>query len=36
MSQLPVKGWYEIVGNHTLGDAILERLVHNVYRSAQW
>ena len=31
-SQLPVDRWYEIVGNPTLADAILDRLVHNAYR----
>jgi DNA replication protein DnaC len=30
-SQLPVKHWHEIIGNPTLGDAILDRLVHNAY-----
>jgi len=31
-SQLPVDHWHEIVGNPTLADAILDRLVHNAYR----
>lgn len=31
-SQLPVKHWHEIIGNPTLADAILDRLVHNAYR----
>jgi DNA replication protein DnaC len=31
-SQLPVDRWYEIIGNPTLADAILDRLVHNAYR----
>lgn len=30
-SQLPVKHWHEIIGNPTLADAILDRLVHNAY-----
>lgn len=30
-SQLPVKHWHEIIGNATLADAILDRLVHNAY-----
>ena len=30
-SQLPVKHWHEIIGNQTLADAILDRLVHNAY-----
>src|SRR5260370_5499370 len=31
-SQLPVDRWYEIIGNPTIADAILDRLVHNAYR----
>ena len=31
-SQLPVERWYEVIGNPTLADAILDRLVHNAYR----
>jgi DNA replication protein DnaC len=31
-SQLPVGRWYELVGNPTLADAILDRIVHNSYR----
>ena len=31
-SQLPVKLWHEAVGDKTLADAILDRLVHNAYR----
>lgn len=31
-SQLPVDRWYEIIGNPTVADAILDRLVHNAYR----
>jgi DNA replication protein DnaC len=31
-SQLPVDRWYEIIGDPTLADAILDRLVHNAYR----
>jgi DNA replication protein DnaC len=31
-SQLPVDKWYEIIGNPTLADAILDRIVHNAYR----
>ena len=30
--QLPVDHWHEIIGNHTLADAILDRLVHNAYQ----
>jgi DNA replication protein DnaC len=31
-SQLPVDHWHEIIGDPTLADAILDRLVHNAYR----
>ena len=31
-SQLPVSHWHEVIGNPTLADAILDRLVHNSYR----
>ncbi len=31
-SQIPVNLWHETIGNETLADAILDRLVHNSYR----
>ena len=31
-SQIPVDRWYEIVGNPTIAEAILDRLIHNAYR----
>lgn len=31
-SQLPVASWHEAIGQATLADAILDRLVHNAYR----
>jgi len=31
-SQLPVEHWHKIIGDPTLADAILDRLVHNAYR----
>jgi DNA replication protein DnaC len=31
-SQLPLEHWHEIIGDPTLADAILDRLVHNAYR----
>jgi DNA replication protein DnaC len=31
-SQVPVERWYEIIGNPTMADAILDRLIHNAYR----
>jgi DNA replication protein DnaC len=31
-SQAPVARWYDIVGDPTLADAILDRVIHNAYR----
>ena len=31
-SQVPVKRWHEIIGDPTLADAILDRIVHAAYR----
>ena len=31
-SQVPVEQWHEVIGNPTLADAILDRLVHNAYK----
>lgn len=31
-SQVPVKSWYEIIGERTVADAILDRLIHNAHR----
>lgn len=31
-SQLPVATWLEVIAEPTLGDAILDRIVHNAYR----
>ena len=33
-SQLPTESWHEALGDATLGDAILDRLVHNSYKIA--
>jgi len=33
-SQLPAEKWYDIIGDPTFADAILDRLVHNAYRIA--
>lgn len=33
-SQLPVDTWHEVIGDPTLADAILDRLVHSAYRLA--
>ncbi len=31
-SQLPVEHWHEVIGNPTIADAILDRLVHNAHK----
>ena len=31
-SQFPVTHWHELIGDPTLADAILDRLVHNAYK----
>jgi DNA replication protein DnaC len=31
-SQIPVKRWHELVGDPTIGDAILDRVVHRAHR----
>lgn len=31
-SQLPVKQWYEVIGEKTVADAILDRILHNAQR----
>lgn len=31
-SQLPVKSWYDVIGEPTIADAILDRLVHSSHR----
>lgn len=31
-SQLPVKQWHEVIGEETIADAILDRIVHNAHR----
>jgi DNA replication protein DnaC len=31
-SQVPVEKWHEVIGNPTLADAILDRLIHNAYK----
>lgn len=32
VSQLPVANWFDIIGEATIADAILDRLVHTSYR----
>jgi DNA replication protein DnaC len=31
-SQLPVVNWHDIIGEQTVADAILDRLIHNAHR----
>ena len=31
-SQIPVKNWHDVIGDSTIADAILDRIVHNSYR----
>lgn len=31
-SQFPVENWHELIGDQTLADAILDRLIHNAYK----
>ena len=31
-SQFPIEKWHDIIGDPTLADAILDRLIHNAYR----
>lgn len=32
VTQLPVNKWHEIIGDHTIADAICDRLVHNSFK----
>jgi DNA replication protein DnaC len=32
VSQLPVANWFDVIGEATIADAILDRLVHTSYR----
>lgn len=31
-SQVPVDHWHEVIGDPTIADAVLDRLVHNAHR----
>ena len=31
-SQVPVKDWYQTIGDPTIADAICDRLLHNAYK----
>ncbi|MGJ1405549.1 ATP-binding protein [Sphingobacterium siyangense] len=30
-SQLPVASWYDIIGDDTIADAILDRMIHRLH-----
>jgi len=34
-SQLPAEAWHDYLGDPTVADAILDRLIHNAYRITQ-
>ena len=34
-SQFPVDHWHQVLGDPTLADAILDRLLHNAYKSTR-
>ena len=31
-SQMPVKNWYDVIGEKTIADAVLDRIVHQAVR----
>jgi len=31
-SQIPIGRWHEVIGDHTVGDAILDRVIHRAHR----
>ena len=31
-SQLPIEQWHDLIGDATIADAILDRLIHNAYK----
>jgi DNA replication protein DnaC len=31
-SQIPISRWHEVIGDHTIGDAILDRVIHRAHR----
>ena len=31
-AQLPISGWHEMIGEPTIADAILDRIIHNAHR----
>ncbi len=32
LSQIPIKEWYELIGENTIADAIMDRVLHNAHR----
>ena len=31
-TQIPIKSWFEIIGDPTIADAVLDRLIHNAHK----
>ena len=31
-SQVPVAKWYEVIGEKTIADAVMDRIIHNAHR----
>ena len=31
-SQIPIARWHDVIGDHTIGDAILDRVIHRAHR----
>jgi DNA replication protein DnaC len=31
-AQLPISGWHQMIGEPTIADAILDRIIHNAHR----
>ena len=31
-SQLPIANWYDVIGEETIADAVLDRMVHTSYK----
>jgi len=31
-SQIPIKDWYQVIGDPTIADAVCDRLLHNAFK----
>ncbi len=31
-TQVPIKNWFEVIGDPTIADAVLDRLIHNAHK----